>query len=163
MGRQHNLNASMHHNLTAVWTFIWAYHLATSGLLLHSTTMSQKRMGQRPTDMLCMNMGLKVTAMSQQTRVNRIWIRADCTMNLKARFTVPSIFSWLMAVGMYERRLKSIWRSCICTNEPVKTLQTRIMGNQSFLEQSIPWSSYIVYAGIDTRNLGTAMVMNEMR
>lgn len=62
-------------------------------------TMSQKRMGQRPTLMAIMKLGLTVMARAQQTSTKRTWMRTERVRNLKAVFTVPSTFSCWMAVG----------------------------------------------------------------
>jgi hypothetical protein len=100
------------------------YPLARSGLLLHSITMSQNRRGQSPTETTIRTAFPKYRESKYEKSTNRIEMRVELMRNLAACFTVPSVFSWLIAVGRYDIKLNKSWSSCICTSDPVKSLQT---------------------------------------
>lgn len=75
------------------------YGLARSGLLLHSTTISQKSIGHSPTDGTVIKYELTVRDRIKHTSTNSISIRIAVVKNLNVCFTVPSSFSCCIAVG----------------------------------------------------------------
>lgn len=75
------------------------YPLARSGDLLHSITISQKRIGHNPIEGIIMNYLLTKVANIKHDSTNKISIITALVMNLKVCLTVPSIFSCYIAVG----------------------------------------------------------------
>ena len=81
--------------------------------------------------MVIMNCGLTVIDSRKQASTKSVWIITEVVRNLKACFTVPSIFSWFIAVGTYESKLNRSCRSYMWTRDPVNILQTRILVTNS--------------------------------
>lgn len=100
------------------------YPLATSGLLLHSIVISQNRIGHSPIDGIIKNIGLTNIANKKLTKTNSPSINVACKKNLYAYLTVPSSFSYYIAVGRYDIKLNNNCKSYTCTNGPVNILHT---------------------------------------
>lgn len=66
---------------------------------MHSITMSQKRIGQRPMLIDFINPAFTSMESKKHARVNNIWIMTLVVRNLTACFTVPSLLSCPIAVG----------------------------------------------------------------
>ena len=75
--------------------------------MLHSITISQKRIGHKPIDGIIRNYLLKKVANNKHEITNSTSIMIALVKNLKVCLTVPSTFSYMMAVGIYDIKLNN--------------------------------------------------------
>lgn len=123
---------------------IRSYPLASSGDLLHSMTISHITIGQSPIDGFYIILVLPDNAKAKHVALNSSPINVLFRRNLKACFTVPSCLSCIIAVGKYDIKLNNSCKSCTCTKEPVKILQTVNL----VMINDLLWNLYKTRAGI---------------